>query len=84
MHKLIVESATYRQSSNIRKDLESQDPDNKLLARQIASSSSGGAGPGCDAWRPADLLNPAIGGQEYPAPGACRRSGPELRSSEGE
>ncbi|MGH7246535.1 MAG: PSD1 and planctomycete cytochrome C domain-containing protein, partial [Pseudomonadota bacterium] len=34
LDKLIVMSATYRQSSAIRKDLESQDPDNTLLARQ--------------------------------------------------
>jgi hypothetical protein len=34
MHKRIVESATYRQASSTRKDLESKDPDNKLLARQ--------------------------------------------------
>jgi Protein of unknown function (DUF1553)/Protein of unknown function (DUF1549)/Planctomycete cytochrome C len=35
MHKLIVTSATYRQSSKTRKDLESRDPYNKLLARQL-------------------------------------------------
>jgi mono/diheme cytochrome c family protein len=32
--KLIVTSATYRQSSNIRRDLETRDPNNLLLARQ--------------------------------------------------
>jgi hypothetical protein len=35
IHKLIVESATYRQSSDLRPDLESRDPANKLLARQV-------------------------------------------------
>ena len=35
MHKLMVTSATYRQSSNIRADLETRDPTNKLLARQV-------------------------------------------------
>ena len=35
MVKLIVESATYRQSSKVRKELLASDPDNKLLARQI-------------------------------------------------
>ena len=67
MHKLIVESATYRQSSNIRKDLETRDPDNKLLARQIrlrlpaelvrdvTLAASG-------------LLNPAIGGRSIQPP----------------
>jgi hypothetical protein len=34
MHRLIVTSATYRQSSRRRKDLEEIDPDNKLLAHQ--------------------------------------------------
>ncbi|MCD6051647.1 MAG: cytochrome, partial [Verrucomicrobia bacterium] len=34
IHELIVNSATYRQSSNVRKDLETVDPTNKLLARQ--------------------------------------------------
>jgi mono/diheme cytochrome c family protein len=34
MHKLIVMSATYRQSSKMRPDLRDKDPQNKLLARQ--------------------------------------------------
>lgn len=34
MHRLIVSSATYRQSSHARPDLETIDPDNILLARQ--------------------------------------------------
>jgi hypothetical protein len=34
LHKTIVMSATYRQSSNARKDTETRDPDNSLLARQ--------------------------------------------------
>ncbi|MBX5496239.1 MAG: DUF1553 domain-containing protein, partial [Bryobacteraceae bacterium] len=34
LHRLIVTSATYRQSSAIRKDLLERDPDNTLLARQ--------------------------------------------------
>ena len=33
--KLIVESATYRQSSKVRRELLTSDPDNKLLARQV-------------------------------------------------
>ena len=60
--KLIVTSATYRQSSKTRKDLQSRDPRNKLLARQlrlrlpaelvrdVTLAASG-------------LLNPAIGGE---------------------
>jgi hypothetical protein len=67
IHKLIVESATYRQSSNTRKDLESKDPDNKLLARQtrlrlpaelirdVTLAASG-------------LLNPTIGGKSIRPP----------------
>jgi hypothetical protein len=34
MHRLIVTSATYRQSSLMRSDLLARDPQNKLLARQ--------------------------------------------------
>jgi len=34
MVREIVTSSTYRQSSNARKDLETRDPDNSLLARQ--------------------------------------------------
>ena len=34
MHKLIVMSATYRQASTTRSELESRDPGNRLLARQ--------------------------------------------------
>lgn len=34
IHKLIVESATYRQASTSRKDLDDRDGDNRLLARQ--------------------------------------------------
>jgi hypothetical protein len=61
IHRLIATSATYRQSSNIRPDLENVDPYNKLLARQsrirldaevvrdVALASSG-------------LLTPRIGG----------------------
>ncbi len=34
LHRLIVTSATYRQSSDTRKELAQTDPDNSLLARQ--------------------------------------------------
>ncbi len=61
LHRLIVTSATYRQSSKVRSDLAQLDPNNKLLARQsrlrldaeivrdVALSASG-------------LLNPKVGG----------------------
>ena len=34
LHRLIVTSATYRQSSRVRPELHEKDPNNKLLARQ--------------------------------------------------
>ncbi|HKQ37555.1 MAG TPA: DUF1549 and DUF1553 domain-containing protein [Verrucomicrobiae bacterium] len=61
IHRLIVSSATYRQSSKIRPELATVDPNNKLLARQnrlrldaevvrdVCLTASG-------------LLNPKIGG----------------------
>ncbi len=67
MHRLIVNSATYRQSSDARKDLNEIDPRNLLLARQerfrveaeivrdAALSASG-------------LLNPRIGGPSVRPP----------------
>jgi hypothetical protein len=69
MHRLIVTSATYKQSSNITPDLYTKDPYNRLLARgprirveaeivrDIALSASG-------------LLNPKVGGPSVnpPAP----------------
>ncbi len=67
MHRLIVTSATYRQASNARKDLNEVDPRNLLLARQerlrveaeivrdAALSASG-------------LLNPHIGGPSVRPP----------------
>ncbi len=35
LHRLIVTSATYRQSSAARPELAARDPDNRLLARQV-------------------------------------------------
>jgi hypothetical protein len=69
IHRLIVNSATYRQSSVVRPELLARDPDNRLLARgpryrvdaevvrDIALAASG-------------LLNPRIGGPSVhpPAP----------------
>ncbi|MEX2263337.1 MAG: PSD1 and planctomycete cytochrome C domain-containing protein [Bryobacteraceae bacterium] len=61
LHRLIVTSATYRQSSKARPELDSRDPDNALLARQsrlrlsaeLVRDSALAAG---------GLLNTAIGG----------------------
>jgi hypothetical protein len=69
LHRLIVTSATYRQSSNVTPDLQEKDPYNRLLARgprfrvdgeivrDIALSASG-------------LLDPTVGGPSVfpPAP----------------
>jgi hypothetical protein len=69
LHRLIVESATYRQSSRVTPELYTKDPYNRLLARgprtrvegeivrDIALASSG-------------LLNPEVGGRSIypPAP----------------
>jgi hypothetical protein len=66
IHRLIVTSAAYRQSSRERPDLEERDPGNSLLARQsrfrveaeiIRDASLAASG----------LLNPALGGPSvYP------------------
>jgi len=65
--RLIVTSATYRQSSKSRKELEAKDPDNVLLARQsrvrlpaelIRDSALTASG----------LLDPAIGGPSVKPP----------------
>lgn len=67
MHRLIVTSSVYRQSSNIRKDLQSKDPENRLLARQsrtrlpaelIRDAALAASG----------LLNPEIGGPSIRPP----------------
>ena len=67
MHKLIVTSATYRQSSKNRDEWQARDPDNRLLARQAhlrlpaelvrdVSLAAGG------------LLDPTIGGKSVRPP----------------
>jgi len=67
MHRLMVTSATYRQSSRRRPDVESRDPDNVMLARQsrlrlsaelIRDSALAASG----------LLNPALGGKSIRPP----------------
>jgi len=62
MHRLIVLSATYRQSSRVREDLKEKDPDNRLLARQSRLRLT--AEQVRDAVLAASgLLYPAIGGK---------------------
>ncbi len=67
MHRLIVTSAVYRQSSHQRKELESRDPENRLLARQsrlrlpaelVRDAALSAAG----------LLNPEVGGRSVRPP----------------
>src|SRR6185503_11775123 len=86
MIKLIVESATYRQSSNARTELLTMDPENKLLARQnrarlpaelirdVALSAGG-------------LLNTAVGGPSFrpamPKGGYIKTNLKQWKESEG-
>ena len=43
--RTIVTSSTYRQSSNVRPDIQSKDPDNALLARLLPAATSGRTDP---------------------------------------
>ncbi|HLX46387.1 MAG TPA: DUF1553 domain-containing protein [Bryobacteraceae bacterium] len=79
MHRLIVTSAAYRQSSKSRPELEERDPYNRLLARQerlrldaevIRDSALVSSG----------LLNPAVGGPSvYPPIPANAMSGTQVK-----
>ena len=81
IHRLIVTSATYRQSSRERPDLEEKDPGNTLLARQarfrveaetIRDASLAASG----------LLNPAIGGPSvYPPIAAGGTQGTQVQKA---
>jgi len=67
MQKLMVESATYRQASGAREELQTRDPYNRLLARQsrIRLPAELVRDVSLDA---SGLLNPAIGGRSiFPA-----------------
>jgi hypothetical protein len=77
MHKLIVMSATYRQSSRARPDALERDPDNRWLARgpkhRLAAEQVRDA-----ALAASGLLHPAIGGpsvKPYQPPGVWEESG---------
>jgi len=67
LQKLVVTSATYRQSSRVREELSSRDPENTLLARQarlrLPAESIRDA-----ALAVSGLLNPAIGGPSVRPP----------------
>jgi mono/diheme cytochrome c family protein len=62
MHRLIVTSATYRQSSRAREDLKDRDPDNRLLARQSRLRLSAELIRDA-ALAASGLLYPAVGGK---------------------
>ena len=67
LHRLIVESATYRQGSEQRDDLQQQDPANRLLARQsrlrLPAELIRDA-----ALTASNLLNPVVGGESVLPP----------------
>jgi hypothetical protein len=67
LERVIVTSATYRQSSKIRKDLQAKDPDNVLLARQSRLRLPAETIRD-EALSDAGLLNPAIGGPSIRPP----------------
>ncbi|MBM3801345.1 MAG: DUF1549 domain-containing protein [Acidimicrobiia bacterium] len=85
MHKLIVQSATYRQSSKARKDLQGRDPYNRLLARQNRLRLS------AEAVRDttlavSGLLNLSIGGKSVRPPvppGGYTKTGIRWKEDEG-
>ncbi len=70
VHRLIVSSATYRQSSHSRADLAARDPENKLLARQTRLRLSAEAIRD-SALAASGLLSPEVGGPSVrpPRPG---------------
>jgi hypothetical protein len=65
--RLIVTSATYRQSSNARPELSARDPDNALLARQSRLRLPGELIRD-QALAAGGLLNPVIGGRSVRPP----------------
>ena len=67
MHKLIVMSATYRQSSTARPELKERDPGNTLLARQNRLRLSAELVRDA-ALQASGLLYPAIGGESIRPP----------------
>ncbi len=67
LHRLIVTSATYRQSSHIRPELKDRDPDNTLLARQSRLRLNAEAVRDT-ALSAGGLLNPAVGGRSVRPP----------------
>jgi hypothetical protein len=67
LHRLIVNSATYRQSSNVAPSMLERDPYNRLLARQSRLRVDGEVVRDI-ALQTSGLLNPAMGGPGVFAP----------------
>jgi Protein of unknown function (DUF1553)/Protein of unknown function (DUF1549)/Planctomycete cytochrome C len=67
MHKLVVMSATYRQSSQARPELKDRDPDNTLLAKQnrLRLTAEGVRDAALSA---SGLLYPSLGGESVRPP----------------
>jgi hypothetical protein len=76
MHRLIVTSATYRQSSTARPELLTQDPHNRLLARQASLRLSSEQVRDA-ALAVSGLLNPKLGGPSVfpPQPDSVAKEG---------
>ncbi|HUQ94257.1 MAG TPA: PSD1 and planctomycete cytochrome C domain-containing protein [Bryobacteraceae bacterium] len=67
LHKLMVTSATYRQSSAARPDIDARDPGNMLLARQVRLRLPAELIRDA-ALSVSDLLYPAVGGKSVRPP----------------
>ncbi len=67
LHKTIVMSATYQQSSDLRPALQSRDPDNRLLARQSRLRLAGELARDA-ALSVSGLLYPKVGGRSVRPP----------------
>ncbi len=67
MHRLIVTSAAYRQSSETRRDIQAKDPENRLLARQSRRRLPAEEIRD-EALAVSGLLNPSIGGPSIRPP----------------
>jgi Protein of unknown function (DUF1553)/Protein of unknown function (DUF1549)/Planctomycete cytochrome C len=67
VHQLVVSSSTYRQSSQVRKELQARDPYNKLLARQSRLRLPAELVRD-EALAVSGLLNPTVGGKSVRPP----------------
>jgi len=82
MHRLIVMSDTYRQSSHARPDLSQKDPENKLLARQSRIRLHA-EGIRDSALFASGLLAPEVGGQSVRPPQPAAAGAKDWKESQG-